>query len=125
MSLFFNSNVIGIAADSWLTIMDRFLTLGDEKAEEKAEMKKKMLRLIDIYYDAIDAPKKGDKVYLPEVLRPDIFPHYMVRDITFKSTSILGTIYDFVESQTAEEHKTSPGKGYISCYLLTEEIIRS
>ncbi|CAA7013937.1 unnamed protein product [Microthlaspi erraticum] len=100
---FHASNVIGMAADSWLTLMDRFLTLGDERGEEKAEMKKRMLRLIDIYYDALDAPKKGDKVYLPDALKPDIFPHYMERDKTFKSTSILGKIYDFVKSQTTEE----------------------
>lgn len=39
--------------------MDRFLTLGDESAEEKAAMKENMLRLINIYYDALDAPKKS------------------------------------------------------------------
>ena len=105
------SNVVGMAADSWLTIMESLLVLGDENAEEKAEMKKKMLKLIDIYYDALDAPKKGAKVFLPDELRPDIFPHYMERDQKFKSTSILGMIYDFVKSQTAEEHKPSAGKG--------------
>lgn len=39
--------------------MDRFLSLGDESAAEKAVMKENMLRLINIYYDALDAPKKG------------------------------------------------------------------
>ncbi|KAF3485386.1 hypothetical protein F2Q69_00052085 [Brassica cretica] len=110
------SNVVGMAADSWLTIMDRFLVLGDENAEEKAEMKKKMLKLIDIYYDALDAPKKGAKVFLPDELRPDIFPHYMERDQKFKSTSILGMIYDFVKSQTAEEHKPSAEISKLACF---------
>ncbi|CAN7047538.1 unnamed protein product [Brassica rapa subsp. trilocularis] len=110
------SNVVGMAADSWLTIMDRFLVLGDENAEEKAEMKKKMLKLIDIYYDALDAPKKGAKVFLPDELRPDIFPHYMERDQKFKSTSILGIIYDFVKSQTAEEHKPSAEISKLACF---------
>ncbi|CAG7900451.1 unnamed protein product [Brassica rapa] len=110
------SNVVGIAADSWLTIMDRFLVLGDENAEEKAEMKKKMFKLIDIYYDALDAPKKGAKVFLPDELRPDIFPHYMERDQKFKSTSILGMIYDFVKSQTAEEHKPSAEISKLACF---------
>ena len=98
-----------MAADSWLTIMDKFLTVGDEKAEEKAEMKKKMLKLIDIYYDALDAPKNGAKVDLPDELKPDVFPHYMERDQKFKSTSILGKIYDFVNSQTAGEHTPLSG----------------
>ncbi|KFK40360.1 hypothetical protein AALP_AA3G363800 [Arabis alpina] len=99
----FYSSVIGIAADCWLTIMDRFLVLGNDGAEEKVEMRMKMLQLIDIYYDALDAPKKGAKVDLPSELRPDIFPHYMERDKTFKSSSILGLIYDFVESQKTEQ----------------------
>ncbi|KAL0803063.1 hypothetical protein Bca101_058239 [Brassica carinata] len=113
---FHASNVIGMAADSWLAIMDRFLILGDESAEEKAEMKKKMLKLTDIYYDALDAPKKGAKVSLPEELKPDIFPHYMERDQKFKSTSILGMIYDFVKSQTAEEHRPSSEISKLSCF---------
>jgi RNA-dependent RNA polymerase len=125
---FHASNVIGIAADSWLTIMDRFLILGDDRAEEKAEMKKKMLELIDIYYDALDAPKKGDKVYLPNKLKPDIFPHYMERDKKFQSTSILGLIFDFVKSQTTEEPSPSSGKGPLLVLLytynqITKEII--
>ncbi|KAJ0254181.1 hypothetical protein HA466_0107220 [Hirschfeldia incana] len=110
------SNVIGVAADSWLTIMDRYLILGDENAKEKAEMKKKMLKLIDIYYDALDAPKIGAKVYLTDELKPDIFPHYMERDQKFKSTSILGMIYDFVKSQTAEEHRPSSEITKLSCF---------
>ncbi|XP_018450904.1 probable RNA-dependent RNA polymerase 5 isoform X2 [Raphanus sativus] len=100
---FHASNVVGMAADSWLTKMDQFLTLGDDRAEEKSEMKKKMLKLIDIYYDALDAPKQGAEVNLPVELKPDIFPHYMERDQKFISTSILGLIYDLVKSQTSEE----------------------
>ncbi|KAL0702921.1 hypothetical protein Bca4012_059043 [Brassica carinata] len=109
-------NVVGMAADSWLTIMDQFLTLGDERAEEKAELKNKILELIDIYYDALDAPKKGTKVYLPDALKPDIFPHYMERDQKFKSTSILGMIYDFVNSHRAQEHTPSSQISKLSCF---------
>ncbi|KAG2274573.1 hypothetical protein Bca52824_057128 [Brassica carinata] len=58
---FNSSNVVGAAADSWLTIMDRYLTLGDERAKEKAGMKRQILKAIDIYYDALDAPKNGAK----------------------------------------------------------------
>ncbi|CDY35910.1 BnaA07g00770D [Brassica napus] len=114
---FHASNVVGMAADSWLTIMDQFLTLGDERAEEKAEMKKKMLKLIDIYYDALDAPKQGAEVVnLPDELKPDIFPHYLERDQKFNSTSILGMIYDFVHSHTAEEHKPSAEISKLACF---------
>lgn len=56
------SRAMSQAADSWLAIMDRLLTLGEESADEKATMKQNMLRLIDMYYDALDAPKSGTKV---------------------------------------------------------------
>lgn len=94
-----------MAADSWLGIMDPFLTLGDESAKEKYERKKNILKLIDVYYDALDAPKKGAKVDLPPDLEIDIFPHYMERKHKrdFKSTSILGLIFDTVVSHNAEE----------------------
>ncbi|KAH0916971.1 hypothetical protein HID58_024631 [Brassica napus] len=114
---FHASNIVGMAADSWLTIMDQFLTLGDERAEEKAEMKKKMLKLIDIYYDALDAPKQGAEVVnFPDELKPHVFPHYLERDPKFNSTSILGMIYDFVHSHTAEEHKPSAEMSKLSCF---------
>ena len=95
------SNVVGAAADSWLTIMDRYLTLGDERAKEKAGMKRQILKAIDIYYDALDAPKNGAKVYLPLDLKFESFPHYMEykHKKSFNSTSILGLIYDTVVSQ--------------------------
>lgn len=53
---------MAVAADSWLALMDRFLTLGDDCAKEKDCLKERLLRLIDIYYDALDAPKTGAKV---------------------------------------------------------------
>lgn len=55
---------MGIAAETWLTYMDRLLTLGDDRAAEKNSLKTKMVKLIDIYYDALDAPKSGKKVNL-------------------------------------------------------------
>lgn len=89
---------IGVAADSWLVFMDRLLTLGDDCATEKACLKEKMLQLIDIYYDALDAPKSGKKVEVPKQLRAEIYPHYMERNNSYNSTSILGHIYDKVNS---------------------------
>lgn len=53
------SYTMGVAADSWLAIMDRLLILGDDRNDERNNMKRNMLDLIDKYYDALDAPKKG------------------------------------------------------------------
>ncbi|KAL8107984.1 hypothetical protein AgCh_024412 [Apium graveolens] len=54
---------IGVAADSWMAFTDRFLTL-DDNSNEKNKLNKKMLKLIDIYYDALDAPKSLDSQFL-------------------------------------------------------------
>lgn len=51
-----------MAADNWLVFMDRLLTLRDDCSDEKECLKRKMLELTDIYYDALDAPKSGMKV---------------------------------------------------------------
>lgn len=50
-----------VAADSWLALMDRLLILGDECIEERDHLKENIIQLIDIYYDALDAPKKGGR----------------------------------------------------------------
>lgn len=55
--------MIGGAADSWLVYMDRLLTLGSECTVEKNCIKEKMLQLVDIYYDALDAEKLGIEVW--------------------------------------------------------------
>lgn len=39
--------------------MDRYLTIGDTQPEERKLMEENILRLIDLYYDALDQPKKG------------------------------------------------------------------
>ncbi|GMH16524.1 hypothetical protein Nepgr_018365 [Nepenthes gracilis] len=99
------SKSMSLAADSWLTYMDRLLTLGTNCAEERDLLKIKILRLIDIYYDALDAPKKGKKVVVPFELIPEKFPHHMERGEfrTYNSTSILGVIYDKVNEFREQE----------------------
>lgn len=42
--------------------MDRLLILGDNNPSETEHMKKTMLHLIEIYYNALDAAKSGKKV---------------------------------------------------------------
>ncbi|GAB4852644.1 hypothetical protein Ancab_016859 [Ancistrocladus abbreviatus] len=95
---FLPSKTMGIAADSWLVYMDRMLTLGPSCVQEKESLKRKMLMLIDIYYDALDAPKKGKKVEVPQAYKPEKYPHHMERGefCSYKSTSVLGIIYDKV-----------------------------
>ncbi|KAJ6746246.1 RNA-dependent RNA polymerase [Salix koriyanagi] len=95
------SFTVGVAADSWLAMMDRLLTLGTDCSEEIARMKENIYRLIDIYYDALDAPKKGGRrIEVPEGLKAELFPHFMEKEekISYRSTSILGKIYDTVKA---------------------------
>ncbi|CAL2274879.1 unnamed protein product [Prunus armeniaca] len=103
------------ASDSWLAKMDRLLILGDSSNSEKARVKANMLRLVDLYYEALDAPKKGGKVVIPEELKSNQFPHYMERVNSYKSTSILGLIYDTVNAYQLEDASI---KGVIKVFLI-------
>ncbi|XP_021641706.2 probable RNA-dependent RNA polymerase 5 isoform X2 [Hevea brasiliensis] len=106
MTRFQPSYTVGVAADSWLAMMDRLLILGDDRHDEKINMKKNMSELIDKYYDALDAPKKGGKkIELPDQLKAELFPHHLERkeEISYKSTSILGLIYDKVKLYMEED----------------------
>ncbi|TYH60945.1 hypothetical protein ES332_D07G014600v1 [Gossypium tomentosum] len=94
------SYAMSVAADNWSAIMDRFLTVEDSKSSEKT--KENLKKLIDLYYEALDASKTGKKVKVPEELRVALFPHYMERENSFKSTSILGKIYDHVKAYQEE-----------------------
>lgn len=91
------SSAIGMAADGWMALMDRLLILPDDRSKEKEKVMENMYKLIDLYYEALDAPKKGGgKMKIPSNLNVEMFPHYMERNISFTSTSILGSIYDEV-----------------------------
>ncbi|GMP59714.1 hypothetical protein CsSME_00022879 [Camellia sinensis var. sinensis] len=62
---------MSVAADSWLAFVDQLLILGDSSSVEKDRMKETMHHLIDIYCEALDAPKSGKKTHfnaLPFVL---------------------------------------------------------
>ncbi|KAG5559295.1 hypothetical protein RHGRI_008993 [Rhododendron griersonianum] len=102
-TLFQRSNPMGVAADSWTAFMDRLLILGDGCADETDRMKGPMHQLVDKYYDALDAPKSGKKVVIPDELKAEKFPHYMGRANSYHSTSILGLIYDTVEKSLQSE----------------------
>ncbi|KAJ7973795.1 RNA-dependent RNA polymerase [Quillaja saponaria] len=101
------SYAVAEAAGSWVALMDRLLTPKNVSMEEQERGKKKLFKLIDIYYEALDAPKKGGKkVDVPKELKVDMFPHYMERDSSFYSTSVLGKIYDRVVSFQTDQHLT-------------------
>ena len=53
---------MAVAAHSWLAFMDRLLVLRDENAGDTDGLRQQILKLVDIYYDALDAPKSGKKV---------------------------------------------------------------
>ncbi|KAF7813875.1 putative RNA-dependent RNA polymerase 5 [Senna tora] len=150
------SYTVGVAAESWKALMDRMLTLRDDcpkEMEEKERVKENILKLIDIYYEALDAPKsggkkkplvrsrkqagvhsgfmhlqqqsiptgveerktivslflrnrdrrRGRKIEVPKELKAEIYPHYMEKENSYTSTSILGLIYDEVETYQSEE----------------------
>uniref|UniRef100_A0A6N2MNW9 Uncharacterized protein n=1 Tax=Salix viminalis TaxID=40686 RepID=A0A6N2MNW9_SALVM len=72
------SSTVGVAAAGWLAMMDWLLTLGTDCSEEIARMKENIYRLIDIYYDALDAPKKGGRrVSFPTLLVVKFFEDFI------------------------------------------------
>ncbi|GAU22806.1 hypothetical protein TSUD_142460, partial [Trifolium subterraneum] len=91
------SSTIGVAADCWMALMDRLLIFRNDvtKEEEVQQVKYNTLQLIDLYYEALDAPKKGGgKIQVPEDLVVEMYPHYMERDNkSFTSTSILANSF--------------------------------
>ncbi|KAM3321100.1 putative RNA-dependent RNA polymerase 5 [Capsicum chacoense] len=94
------------ASENWYALMDRLLILGKYNTTENEEtesLKEKLLELIDLYYDAIDAPKSGNKVFIPKRLIVHRLPHFLQRKESYNSTSVLGEIYDRVEKFKAEE----------------------
>lgn len=99
---FARSNALGTAADSWLVYMDRLLTDGVDEDESNV-LEKKIKKLVDLYYLALDAPKAGTKINVPAELTPKKYPHYMDRKESYHSTSILGKIYDEAEKKQSEK----------------------
>uniref|UniRef100_A0A2P2QNV3 RNA-dependent RNA polymerase n=1 Tax=Rhizophora mucronata TaxID=61149 RepID=A0A2P2QNV3_RHIMU len=100
---------VGMAAESWQVGMDRLLTLGDDCTVEKDLLKKNMCKLIEIYYEALDAPKKsGKKIEIPDELKAELFPHYMEKKdfSSYNSSSILGKIFDTVKSYEEDDSFT-------------------
>ncbi|KAJ3702280.1 hypothetical protein LUZ61_005985 [Rhynchospora tenuis] len=97
---------IGTAADCWLACMDRVLTCNLLGEEERKTIETKMEQLVNIYYNALDAAKTGKKVQVPNYLLLDQYPHFMdqnPKEKTYHSTSLLGEIYDKVESSKSEK----------------------
>lgn len=75
ISNFFSfSSIAGMAADSWQAFVDRFMVLREADMQEKDCIREKILKLIDIYYDALDAVKTGKKV---SFLSTSHFPQWL------------------------------------------------
>uniref|UniRef100_A0A1D1XGI4 RNA-dependent RNA polymerase n=1 Tax=Anthurium amnicola TaxID=1678845 RepID=A0A1D1XGI4_9ARAE len=102
---FIPSYSMSTSADSWLSFMDRLLTLGNDCEKEKQTLRDNMLKLVDIYYDALDAPKQGLKVEVPEDLRAEKYPHFLEKKYSYRSTSVLGEIFDTVNSSQTDSKK--------------------
>lgn len=56
LDLYPSSYSLGISTDCWLAYMDRFLTEGVDEDEKKL-IAKKMIKLVNLYYWALDGYK--------------------------------------------------------------------
>ncbi|MFS7982550.1 putative RNA-directed RNA polymerase [Helianthus anomalus] len=79
-----------------MAYMDQYLSLGENDVDEKRRIKDKMMKLVDLFYDALDAPKSGKTVDIPQSLLSRKYPHFMEKYVnkSYNSSSILGEIYD-------------------------------
>ncbi|KAM7519429.1 hypothetical protein LguiB_018391 [Lonicera macranthoides] len=87
----------GQAANSWLAFMDQLLVLGDGSADEKECIKEKMLKLIDVHYDALDSSKSGKKMLYgaPEFEESE----RKAEDIYNDALAIYQITYDYAKSR--------------------------
>ncbi|XP_078170607.1 putative RNA-dependent RNA polymerase 4 isoform X2 [Carex rostrata] len=97
------SYTVGLAAELWLVYMDRLLTPGVEKGEVWSKIEK----LINIYYNALDAPKSENQVDVGNDLKVVKYPHFLEKKVKYNSSSIFGMIYDKVQSFKAEKLQLS------------------
>ncbi|CAL5033684.1 unnamed protein product [Urochloa decumbens] len=91
----FTSNyALGLSSECWLAYMDRLLTEDVDK-DEKESIEKKMIKLLNLYYWALD----GYKINIDRDLRVEAYPHFMEKKgfASYHSMSILGRIYDETE----------------------------
>nr|GEV67203.1 probable RNA-dependent RNA polymerase 5 isoform X3 [Tanacetum cinerariifolium] len=68
--------VVGKSANSLLTFADQYIVLGKDDVE-KHRLEEKMLKLTDLYYDALDAGKSGKTIEISKCLLPQKYPHFL------------------------------------------------
>uniref|UniRef100_A0A0D9Y4K5 RNA-dependent RNA polymerase n=1 Tax=Oryza glumipatula TaxID=40148 RepID=A0A0D9Y4K5_9ORYZ len=126
------SFALGTAADSWLAYMDGLLTDSLDEIEKKL-IEEKMLKLVDLYYLALDAPKFQSwathcsfkcfyTVNIPSDLMVKQYPHFMGRSFSYHSSSILGQIYDKAEDvESLRSCNVQPiGVSLLPCFMERE-----
>ncbi|KAI5080877.1 hypothetical protein GOP47_0004060 [Adiantum capillus-veneris] len=103
MDAFFEPSFIkGQAANNWLALMDKYVS-SHNVGHSDEKLMQKCLRLVDIYYEALDAEKTGKKVQsLSLDLRRGERPHFMESIATsrlkiFESSTVLGQVFDMVK----------------------------
>ncbi|KAF8650247.1 hypothetical protein HU200_064005 [Digitaria exilis] len=99
-TMFVPNYSLGISTDCWLAYMDRFLTEGVDE-DEKELIAEKMIKLVNLYYWALD----GYKVIIDRDLRVEAYPHFMEKKgfTSYHSISILGRIYDETEKTILQQ----------------------
>ncbi|MCO5612149.1 hypothetical protein L7F22_066411 [Adiantum nelumboides] len=103
MDAFFEPSFVkGQAANTWLALMDKYVSFCNVGCSDKSLMQK-CLRLVDIYYEALDAEKTGKKVksLTFDVIRIER-PHFMEQAATsqlrlVQSSTVMGHVFDMVK----------------------------
>jgi hypothetical protein len=67
-----SSYALGISSDCWLVFMDRFLT-EEVDEDEKKSIAKKMIKLVNLYYWALDGNKVNSNLTLVQFVVLECF----------------------------------------------------
>lgn len=72
---------------------------------EYGAMDEKCIQLAELAATAVDFPKTGKIVSMPQSLRPKVYPDFMGKDdaISYKSEKILGRLYRSIKEATSDD----------------------
>ena len=85
---------------------------------------RKCLELAQLHSFAVDYPKSGQAVEIPQHLRKPGWPHFMEKRRTVPSLKILGQLYDLVVKEDFAPEYSSPfDRRILSAYTHSQEVL--
>ncbi|KAK1967795.1 RNA dependent RNA polymerase [Colletotrichum sublineola] len=85
----------------------------------------KCLKLAELHSKAVDYVKTADPAVFPPDLQPKIWPHFMNRKNTYRSSSSLGQIYDMIQDQALDPlYEKKFDNRILNRFTLTDDLLQ-